>query len=263
MGKLQGKVAIVTGASKGIGFAIAQSLAREGAHVYVNGRTQERVDTAMAAIRSQAETDRVDGIVADFSSTAGAEAVISELPAVDVLVNNVGIFEPKPFTEIPDADWYRFFEVNVMSGVRLSRHYLAGMLKKNWGRIIFVSSETGVNVPPDMIAYGTTKAAQIALARGLAETTKATAVTVNCVLPGPTKSEGIEKFLNSLLLENGLASQKAEDKFLQSLRPTSLIQRFAQPEEVASTICYLASPLSSATNGAAIRVEGGLLRSIL
>ena len=151
--KLTKKVALVTGSTAGIGFAIAQALAIEGAHVYVNGRTQDRVDAAMAAIRSHAATIKVDGIVADFSSSAGAEAVITKLPVVDVLVNNVGIFEPKPFAEIPDADWYRFFEVNVMSGVRLARHYLAGMLRKNWGRILFISSESAVQIPPEMVTY--------------------------------------------------------------------------------------------------------------
>jgi len=188
--KLTDKVALVTGSTAGIGFAIAQALAAEGAHVYVNGRTQRRVDAAVAAIRSHTATAKVDGIVADFSSSAGAEAVIASLPVVDVLVNNVGIFEPKPFAEIPDADWYRFFEVNVMSGVRLSRHYLAGMLSKNWGRILFISSESAVQIPPEMVHYGMSKTAQVAVARGIAESVAGTGVTVNSVLPGPTASEG-------------------------------------------------------------------------
>lgn len=188
--KLGGKVALVTGSTAGIGFAIAKSLAREGAHVYVNGRTQQRVATAIAAIHSDVAKAKIDGIAADFSSPAGAEPVIARLPAVDVLVNNVGIFEPKPFAKISDADWFRFFEVNVMSGVRLSRHYLAGMLKKNWGRIIFISSESAVQIPAEMVHYGMTKTAQIAIARGIAESLAGTGVTANSILPGPTESEG-------------------------------------------------------------------------
>src|ERR1022692_716724 len=182
--RLTDKVVLVTGSTAGIGFATARSLAAEGAHVYVNGRTQERVDTAVAAIRSQATANKVDGIVADFSSSAGADAVIAKLPVVDVLVNNVGIFEPKPFAEIPDADWYRFFEINVMSGVRLARHYLAGMLKKNWGRILFISSESAVQIPPEMVHYGMTKTAQVAVARGIAESVAGTGVTANSILAG-------------------------------------------------------------------------------
>ena len=182
--KLTNKVALVTGSTAGIGFATARALAIEGAHVFVNGRTQERVDAAMGAIRKHAATIRVDGIVADFSSSAAAATLIAKLPLVDVLVNNVGIFEPKPFAEIPDADWYRFFEVNVMSGVRLARHYLAGMLRKNWGRILFISSESAVQIPPEMVHYGMTKTAQVAVARGIAESVAGTGVTVNSVLAG-------------------------------------------------------------------------------
>jgi len=196
--KLAGKVALVTGSTAGIGFAIAQSLAIEGAHVYVNGRTQKRVDAAMAAIRSNVARAKVDGIAADFSGLAGVEAVIAKLPTVDVLVNNVGIFEPKPFAEIPDADWYRFFEINVMSGVRLSRHYLAGMLKRNWGRILFISSESGVQIPAEMVHYGMTKTAQIAVARGIAESVAGTGVTVNSILAGPTESEGVGAFVEAM-----------------------------------------------------------------
>src|ERR1700675_1510595 len=196
--KLRNKVALVTGSTAGIGFAIAKSLANEGAHVYVNGRTQERVDAAMRAIRSHAATAKVDGIAADFSDSAGAEAVIAKLPAVDVLVNNVGIFEPKPFAEIPDADWYRFFEVNVMSGVRLARHYLAGMIRKNWGRILFISSEAAVQIPLEMVPYGMTKTAQVAIARGIAESVAGTGVTINSILAGPTASEGATTFLENM-----------------------------------------------------------------
>src|SRR5258708_17730077 len=196
--KLIGKIALVTGSTAGIGFAIAKALASEGAHVYVNGRTQQRVDAATAAIRSHAAVAKVDGIVADFSGSAGAEAVIAKLPAMDVLVNNVGIFEPKPFVEIPDVDWYRLFEINVMSGVRLSRHYLAGMLERNWGRILFISSESGVQIPAEMVHYGMTKTAQIAVARGIAESVAGTGVTGNSILAGPTKSEGVGGFVEAM-----------------------------------------------------------------
>jgi len=261
--KLNGKVALVTGSTAGIGFAIAQSLAREGAHVYVNGRTQERVDTATAAIRSQARTDRVDGIVADFSSAAGAEAVIAKLPAADVLVNNVGIFEPKPFTEIPDADWYRFFEVNVMSGVRLSRYYLAGMLKQNWGRILFISSESAVQIPAEMVHYGMTKTAQVAIARGIAESVAGTGVTVNSILAGPTASEGVGGFVEALAKQQNKSKEQVEKEFFQHARPSSLLKRFATIDEVAAMATYVAGDPSSATNGAAMRVDGGVVKAIL
>jgi NAD(P)-dependent dehydrogenase (short-subunit alcohol dehydrogenase family) len=261
--KLDGKVALVTGSTAGIGFALAQSLAREGAHVCVNGRTQERVDTAIAAIRSQAGTDSVEGIVADFSSAAGADAVIAKLPAVDVLVNNVGIFEPKPFTEIPDADWYRFFEVNVMSGVRLSRRYLAGMLKQNWGRILFISSESAVQIPAEMVHYGMTKTAQVAIARGIAESVAGTGVTVNSILAGPTASEGVSGFVEAMAKQQNKSKEQVEKEFFQHARPSSLLKRFAAVDEVAAMATYMAGEPSSATNGAAMRVDGGVVRAIL
>ena len=223
--KLSNKVALVTGSTAGIGFAIAKALAVEGAHVYVNGRTQERVDAAIAAIRSSGATTRVDGIVADFSGSAGADAVIARLPVVDVLVNNVGIFEPKPFAEIPDADWYRFFEVNVMSGVRLARHYLAGMLKKNWGRILFISSESAVQIPPEMVHYGLTKTAQVAVARGIAESVAGTGVTVNSVLAGPTESEGVGGFVEAMAKQQNKSKQTIEKRILRALRASSLLKR--------------------------------------
>src|ERR1700735_2537158 len=208
--KLTNKVALVTGSTAGIGFAIARSLAAEGARVYVNGRTQERVDAAVAAIRSLGATIKVDGIVADFSSSAGAEAVIAKLEAVDVLVNNVGIFEPKPFAEIPDADWRRFFEINVMSGVRLSRHYLPGMLKKNWGRILFISSESAVQIPAEMVHYGMTKTAQVAVARGIAESVAGTGVTVNSILAGPTASEGGGGFVEAMAEQQNKSKERVD-----------------------------------------------------
>jgi len=261
--KLTSKVALVTGSTAGIGFAIAKALAREGAHVYVNGRTQQRVDAAMAAIRSHAATAKVDGIAADFSSSAGAEAVIAELPAVDVLVNNVGIFEPKPFEEIPDSDWYRFFEVNVMSGVRLSRHYVKGMLKRNWGRILFISSESGVQIPAEMVHYGVTKTAQIAVARGIAESLAGTGVTANSILAGPTESAGVGAFVESLAKQQKKPKAEVEREFFQNARPSSLLKRFATVDEVAAMAIYMAGELSSATNGAALRVDGGVVRAIL
>jgi NAD(P)-dependent dehydrogenase (short-subunit alcohol dehydrogenase family) len=261
--KLTGKIALVTGSTAGIGLAIAKSLAREGAHVYVNGRTQERVDAAIMAILSQVPNSKVDGIVADFSSIAGAEAVIAKLPSVDVLVNNVGIFEPKPFAEIPDADWLRFFEINVMSGVRLTRHYLAGMLKKNWGRVLFISSESAVQIPAEMVHYGMTKTAQIAIARGVAESVAGTGVTVNSILAGPTESEGVGGFVDAMAKQQNKSKQKVEKEFFEHVRPSSLLKRFATVDEVAAMVTYVASELSSATNGSALRVDGGVVRAIL
>jgi NAD(P)-dependent dehydrogenase (short-subunit alcohol dehydrogenase family) len=261
--RLNDKVALVTGSTAGIGLAIARSLATEGAHVFVNGRTQERVDAAVSAIRSQAATTKVDGIVADFSSSAGADAVIAKLPAVDVLVNNVGIFEPKPFAEIPDADWYRFFEINVMSGVRLSRHYLAEMLKNNWGRILFISSESAVQIPPEMVHYGMTKTAQVAVARGIAESVAGTGVTVNSILPGPTESEGVGGFVEAMAKQQNKSKQVIEKEFFEYVRPSSLLKRFTTVDEVAALVTYVASELSSATNGTSLRVDGGVVRAIV
>jgi NAD(P)-dependent dehydrogenase (short-subunit alcohol dehydrogenase family) len=271
--KLTGKIALVTGSTAGIGFAIAKSLAIEGAHVYVNGRTQKRVDVALAAIRSYAANlsaaktsaarISVDGIVADFSGAAGAEEVIAKLPAVDVLVNNVGIFEPKPFTEIPDEDWYRLFEVNVMSGVRLARYYLPGMLKKNWGRILFISSESAVQIPAEMVHYGMTKTAQIAIARGIAESVAGTGVTSNSILPGPTESEGVAVFVEAMAEQQKQSKVEIEKEFFERVRPSSLLKRFATVDEVAAMVTYVAGELSSATNGAALRVDGGVVRAIL
>jgi NAD(P)-dependent dehydrogenase (short-subunit alcohol dehydrogenase family) len=261
--KLKGKSALVTGSTAGIGYAIARSLASEGARVYVNGRTQERVDKAVAEIRQQARQSQLEGIVADLGTAAGAEAVIAKLPEVDVLVNNVGIFEPKAFVEIPDADWLRFFEVNVMSGVRLSRHYLPGMLKKNWGRVIFISSESAVQIPAEMVHYGMTKTAQIAVARGIAESVAGTGVTANSVLAGPTASEGVAGFVEDMAKHQKKSKEEIERDFFAHVRPSSLLKRFARVEEVAAIVTYVASELSSATNGAALRVDGGVVRSIL
>ncbi|HTB15880.1 MAG TPA: SDR family NAD(P)-dependent oxidoreductase [Bryobacteraceae bacterium] len=256
--QLEGKRALVTGSTAGIGFAIAEVLANEGASVIVNGRTQKRVDEAVAKLKGN-----VEGVAADLGTAAGAEIAAHKYPDVDILINNMGIFEPKPFEQISDDDWRRFFEVNVLSGVRLSRQYLPGMKQRNWGRIIFISSESAVQIPAEMIHYGMTKTAQIAVARGLAETTKGTNVTVNSVLPGPTASEGVGDFVKSMAAAQKVDAATVEREFFNSVRPSSLIQRFARTEEVAALVAFVASPLSSATNGAALRADGGVVRAIL
>ena len=261
--QLTNKKALVTGSTAGIGFAVASLLAQEGAAVVVNGRSQRRVAQAVQRIRTERKSAQVTGIPADLGTKEGVNLLIRDLPVVDILVNNLGIFEPKPFAEITDEDWLRFFEVNVLSGVRLSRFYLPQMLQKNWGRIVFISSESGVNIPVEMIHYGVTKTAQIALARGLAEMTAGTNVTVNSVLPGPTRSEGVEQFVQDLATTQGTNTASVEKEFFRSVRPTSLLKRFATPEEVAAMVIYVCSPRASATNGAALRVDGGVVRSIV
>jgi NAD(P)-dependent dehydrogenase (short-subunit alcohol dehydrogenase family) len=261
--QLKGKKALITGSTAGIGFSTAQALAAEGASVVVNGRTQKRVDSAIAEIRKAHPGAEVSGIAADVSNREGCSKVIQSLRAVDVLINNMGIFEPKPFEKIPDEDWMRFFEANVMSGVRLSRHYLTGMREKSWGRIIFVSSESAVQIPAEMIHYGMTKTAQVAVARGISETVAGTGITVNSVLAGPTRSEGVETFISQMGVQKGSDSAAFEKEFFKNIRPSSLLQRFASTDEVANMIVYLSSPLASATNGAAIRVDGGVIRAIL
>jgi len=258
---LTGKRALVTGSTAGIGFATAEALAREGAHVIVNGRTQRRVDEALEKLRS-ARGVRAEGIAADVSGAAGCERVIAAFPELDILVNNMGIFEPKPFEEITDADWSRFFESNVMSGVRLSRHYVRGMRGRNWGRIVFVSSESGLQIPVEMIHYGVTKTAQIAVARGLAESLAGTHVPVNSVLPGPTASEGVGGFVAQLAASSGQSAAQVEKEFFRQARPTSLLRRFAEPAEVAALITYVCSARASATTGAALRADGGVVRAI-
>src|SRR6202451_4685753 len=259
--QLKGKKALITGSTAGIGFATARGLAAEGASVIVNGRTEKRVDSDVSEIRKANPGVDVSGVAADVSNAAGCAQLIQAVPAVDVLINNMGIFEPKPFEKIPDEDWFRFFEANVMSGVRLSRHYLAGMREKNWGRILFVSSESAVQIPAEMIHYGVTKTAQVAVARGIAETVAGTGVTVNSVLAGPTRSEGVETFIAQLGAGSDSAAFEAE--FFKTVRPTSLLKRFETIEEVAHMIVYLASPLASATTGSALRVDGGVVRAIL
>ena len=247
--QLTNKTALVTGSTAGIGFAIASLLAEEGASVMVNGRSQGRVEEAIRRIQAANKTAQVTGVAADLGTKEGVDLLTGRSPALDILVNNLGIFEPKPFPDITDDDWQRFFEVNVLSGVRLSRFYLPGMLQRNWGRIVFISSESGVNIPVEMIHYGVTKTAQIALARGLAETTAGTNVTVNSVLPGPTRSEGVEKFVEDLAKGQGTDAAKVEAEFFRTARPSSLLKRFATPEEVAAMVVYVCSPRASATNG--------------
>jgi NAD(P)-dependent dehydrogenase (short-subunit alcohol dehydrogenase family) len=259
---LTGKTALVTGSTSGIGHAIAKGLAATGAEVVVNGRGQAKVDAAIAAITKAVPGAKVKGVAADVSTAAGCKALVSALPDVDILINNAGIFEPKGFFDIPDEDWTRFFEVNVMSGIRLSRAYMQGMLKRNWGRIVFISSESGLNIPGEMIHYGMTKTAQLAISRGLAELTKGTAVTVNSVLPGPTMSEGVETFVKDLAKQNGQSVEEAASNFVKQHRSTSLIQRFATVEEIANMVVYVSSKEASVTNGAALRAEGGIVQTI-
>ena len=258
--RLTGKLALVTGSTAGIGHAIAASLAAEGARVIVNGRAQASVDAAVGAIKAGAG-GAVLGFAGDLATARAAVEVVHRHPGIEILVNNLGIFEPKPFEQIPDDDWRRFFEVNVLSGVRLARLVLPGMRRANWGRIIFVSSESGVQIPVEMIHYGMTKTAQIAIARGLAESVAGTGITVNSVLPGPTRSRGVGDFVETLAQAEGKTFAEYEVEFFTKMRPTSLIKRFATPEEVAAMVTYLASPLSAATTGAALRVDGGVVKS--
>ncbi len=260
---LDDKLALVTGSTAGIGYAIAKTLAAEGARVIINGRTEDRVAAAVTAIRAEVPTARLESLALDFAEPAAADAVVERFPGIDVLVNNLGVYGPKPFDAITDADWLGIIQTNFLSGVRLSRAYLPRMKARNWGRIVFISSESGVNIPVEMIHYGVTKTMQIALARGLAECTTGTGVTVNSVLAGPTRSEGVEVFIASMAKDKGITPAEVEKQFFQTVRPSSLIQRFATTDEVAALVAYVASPVSAATNGAALRAEGGLVRSIL
>ena len=258
--QLNGKLALVSGSTAGIGYAIAETLAAEGARVIINGRQQASVDSALASLR-RANRGEVLGFAGDLADAGAAEALVRQHPGIEILVNNLGIFEPKPFAEIPDADWRRFFEVNVLSGARLARLVLPAMRRANWGRILFISSESGIHIPAEMIHYGMTKAAQIAVARGIAEDVAGTGITVNSVLPGPTRSRGVGDFVEQLAREQGKSSAEFEREFFASVRPTSLIKRFATTHEVAAMVAYLASPLASATTGAALRVDGGAVKS--
>jgi NAD(P)-dependent dehydrogenase (short-subunit alcohol dehydrogenase family) len=259
---LHGKIAVVSGSTAGIGFAAARGLAQAGAHVVVNGRTQSRVDVAVADIARTTGSTDVRGVAADLATAAGCAALVTALPRADIIVNNLGIFEPKAFEDIDDADWLHFFESNVLSGVRLSRAYLPGMRERNWGRIVFVSSESGLQIPVEMIHYGVTKTAQIALARGIAESVAGTGITVNSVLPGPTRSEGVETFVKQLATSQQIDEATMEKRFFESARPSSLIKRFLTTDEVANTIVYLCTPAASGTTGSAVRVDGGVVRAI-
>jgi NAD(P)-dependent dehydrogenase (short-subunit alcohol dehydrogenase family) len=259
---LQAKLAVVSGSTAGIGLAIAGALAAEGARVIVNGRTEQRVTAAIENIRERVPSADLRGVAADLGTAAGVDAFLKKAPDADVLVNNLGIFDPKPFLEIPDAEWTRFFEINVLSGVRLSRKYLPGMLNKNWGRIIFISSESAQNIPAEMVHYGMTKTAQVAIARGLAQSVVSTGVTVNSVLVGPTESEGVGTFLDSMAKQQNTSKAEVERMFFEKARPGSLLKRFETPEEVAAVVAFVASTQAQVINGAAVRAEGGVIQSI-
>ena len=258
---LSGKRAIVTGSTAGIGFAIASGLAASGASVVLNGRSEKSVAAAQKRLTESLPKAKVEGVAADLAHADGVAAFIKRVGDADILVNNLGIFDPKPFLEIPDEDWQRFFETNVMSGVRMARHYTPAMVKRDWGRVVFISSESGVNIPVEMVHYGMTKSAQLAISLGLAASLAGTGVTVNAVLPGPTRSEGVVDFLGKL--SPGATQADAEKNLIKEGRPTSIIQRLATPEEVASMVVYVCSPQASATTGAALRVDGGVVRSII
>lgn len=259
---LTGKTALVTGSTAGIGFAIAKGLAASGAEVILNGRSQARVDEAVAKLKGAVPGAKTRGVVGDVGQVDGGNAIVTSVPEVDILINNAGIFEPKDFFDIPDEDWSRFFEINVMSGVRMSRAYLQGMLKRNWGRVVFISSESALNIPTEMVHYGMTKTAQLAVSRGLAKLTRGTGVTVNAVLPGPTMSEGVETFVKDLARQNNQSEADAAASFVKQHRPASLLQRFASVDEIANLVVYVASKEASATNGAALRAEGGIVDTI-
>ena len=259
---LKGKTAVVSGSTAGIGFAIAAALAAEGARVVINGRTEARVTAALEKIHKNVKSADLLGIAADLGTLQGVQTFLKQAPETDIVVNNLGIFETKPFLEIPDSDWLRLFEVNVLSGIRLSRHYLPGMLRKNWGRVIFISSESAQHIPAEMIHYGMTKTAQVAIARGIAESVAGTGVTVNSILAGPTASEGAVNFVEGLAKQQGISAAEFEKQFFSTVRPTSLLKRFQTPEEVATVVAFVAGTQAVSINGSAVRAEGGVVRSI-
>ena len=259
---LRGKHAIITGSTAGIGYAIAEGLANAGAEIVVTGRTQQRVDDAIAALKKRLPEARVTGVAADLGTAEGCQALIDQQPETDILINNVGIFGPQDFFDVDDATWQQFFDVNIMSTVRLSRHYAKGMRERDWGRIQFVSSESGINIPSEMVHYGMTKSALLSISRGLAKVLSGTQVTVNAILPGPTRSEGVLNMLSDIAQKEGISQQEVEARFVKENRPSSIIQRLATPEEVAHMSVYAASPQASATTGAALRVEGGIVDTL-
>jgi NAD(P)-dependent dehydrogenase (short-subunit alcohol dehydrogenase family) len=259
---LKGKIAVVSGSTAGIGFAIGSALAAEGAHVVLNGRTEERVTAAVDSILKKHKGAQVRGVAADLGKAEGVAKFVRQVPEADVLINNLGIFEVKPFADIPDSDWLRFFEVNLMSGVRLTRHYLPGMQRKNWGRVIFISSESGQQIPSEMVHYGMTKTAQVAIARGVAQTVAGTGITVNSVLVGPTASEGVGTFVKEFARQQGITEAEFEKQFFVNIRPSSLLKRFETPEEVGVVVAFLASAQAAVINGTAVRAEGGVVTSI-
>lgn len=260
--QINGKIALISGSTAGIGFAIACELAREGAMVVLNGRSQQSVDAALGRLRAQVAGAAVQGVAADLSTPAGCQTLFAACPQVDILVNNLGIFDPQPFEAIADDEWQRFFDVNVMSGVRLSRHYLPAMKAANWGRIVFISSESGINTPGEMVHYGMTKSAQLAVSRGLAQSCAGSGVTVNAVLPGPTRSEGVGEFFAKLAADSGISLDAMERRFFAEGRPTSILKRMITPAEVAALVAYVCSARAAATTGAALRVEGGIVSTI-
>jgi len=260
--QISGKRALVSGSTKGIGFAIACELAREGASVVINGRQPQAVAEAVERLRGLVAGAEVAGVAADLSGPTGIATLVAAVPLVDILVNNLGIFDPAVFEDIADSEWQRFFDINVMSGVRLSRHYLPGMLAADWGRIVFISSESGINTPGEMVHYGMTKSAQLAVSRGLAQRCAGTGVTVNAVLPGPTRSEGVGEFFAKLAAEAGIPNEEMERRFFAEGRPTSILKRMIDPAEVAALVAYVCSARAAATTGAALRVEGGIVSTI-
>jgi NAD(P)-dependent dehydrogenase (short-subunit alcohol dehydrogenase family) len=259
---LTGKRAIVTGSTAGIGFATAKGLALSGAAVTLNGRSQRSVDDATRRLREAAPKADVEGVAADLATAEGVATLLSRANDADILVNNLGIFEPKPFEAITDEDWHRFFDTNVMSGVRLTRHYLPRMVQRGWGRVVFISSESGINIPTEMIHYGMTKTAQLAISRGLAESVAGSGVTVNAVLPGPTRSDGVSDFFGKMAKDAGVSQEEMEKQFIAQHRPTSLLRRLATVDEVAHMVVYVCSHQAAATTGAALRVDGGVVRSV-
>ncbi len=261
--QLSNKTVFISGSTSGIGFCVAKIFLQEKAIVYINGRTEQSVTKAIERLQINFPNGNINGIAADFSDVESIERLIQQLPTIDILINNVGIYAAKSFFDTTDEDWSHHMDVNVMSGVRLSRHFLPKMLAKNWGRILFVSSECATLVPADLIAYSTTKAAILAVSRGLAQLTKGTGVIVNTVIPGSTKTEGAEEFLSNLAKKENKTIPQVEADFFKEIRTSSLLQRFASVEEIANTIVYFSSPIAAATNGAAIKLDGGSMGGIL